>query len=128
MLRLRSHGLDEHALGIVGAHARDALEGIDLLLVGAGEVLLGLVQLALAVDELAIALLEDLGALIELLVADGQATFLGGQLVAPCPGLVLSLALHPQLLVLGLEDEFLLASARLGLDTARFGLGSLHRL
>ena len=128
VLRLRPDRLDEHALGVVGAHAGDALEGVDLLLVRAGEVLLGLVELALAVDQLAIALLEDLGALVQLLVAGGQAPFLGGQLVASRPGLVLGLALEAELLVLGLEDELLLAGSSLGLDSAGFGLGGLHRL
>ena len=85
------------------------LQGVDLLLGGPGEVLLRLVELALAVDELAIALLEHLGALVELLVAVGQPSLLGGQLVAPGPRLVLGLAPEAELLVLGLEDEFLLA-------------------
>ena len=50
------------------------------------------------------------------------------ELVAPGPGLVLGLALHAELLVLRLEDQLLLARSRLGLDPARLGLRSLHRL
>ena len=67
VLGLLADGLDEDALGVLGRHVRHALEGDDLLAVGAGEVLAGLVELALALEELAIALLEHVGALIELL-------------------------------------------------------------
>jgi len=92
------------------------------------ELLPGLVELALAVEELAIALLEHVCPLVELLVAGEEAALERGQLAAPRSGLFLGLALHPELLVLRLEDQFLLASARLGFDPARFGGGSLHRL
>ena len=57
-----------------------------------------------------------------------EAALEAGQLGAPGAGLFLGLALHAQLLVLGLEDQFLLAGARLGLDPARFGRRGLHRL
>ena len=50
------------------------------------------------------------------------------ELVAPRAGLVLGLALDPELLVLRLEDQLLLAGSRLGLDPAGLGLGRLHRL
>ena len=93
-----------------------------------GEVLLGLVELALAVEQLAVALLEHLRPLVQLLVALGEASFLGGELVASGPRLLLRLAGEPELLVLGLEDQFLLAGARLGLDAAGLGLGGLHAL
>ena len=109
-------------------HARDALEGGDLLAVGPGELLAGLVELALAVEELAVALLEHVGALVELLVALEEPALEGGQLAAAGPGLFLGLALHAELLVLRLEDQFLLAGSRLGLDAAGFGRGRLHRL
>ena len=79
-------------------------------------------------SELAVALLEHVRALVELLVALEQAALQAGQLVAPGAGLVLGLALEAQLLVLRLEDELLLAGARLGLDAAGFGLRGLHRL
>ena len=69
VLGLLADGLDEDALGVLGGHVGDALEGGDLLAVGAGELLAGLVELALAVEELAVALLEHVGALVELLVA-----------------------------------------------------------
>ena len=58
VLGLFADGLDEDVLGVVGRHVRHALEGGDLLAVGAGQFLAGLVELALAVEELAIALLE----------------------------------------------------------------------
>ncbi len=90
----------------------------DLLLGRAGELLAGLVELALALEELAIALLEHLAALIELLVALHEAPLLGGQLVPAGPGLLLRLTGEAELLVLGLEDEFLLAGPRFGLDAA----------
>ena len=80
VLGLLADGLDEDALGVLGGHARDALEGGDLLAVGAGEVLAGRVELALAVEELAVALLEHVAALVELLVALREAAFEAGQL------------------------------------------------
>ncbi len=69
VLGLLADGLDEDGLGVLGRHARDALEGRDLLLLGARQLLAGLVELALAVEELAVALLEHVAALVELLVA-----------------------------------------------------------
>ncbi len=128
VLGLLADRLEEHALGVLGGHARHALEGGDLLLLGAGEVLAGLVELALAIEELAIALLEHVGALVELLVTGEQAALEAGELVALGAGLVLGLALHAELLVLRLEDELLLARTGLGFDAARLGLGGLHRL
>ena len=95
---------------------------------GLGDFLAGPVDLALALEELAVALLEHVGALVELLVALEQASLERGQLVAAGTRLVLGLALHPELLVLRLEDQLLLAGACLGLDPACFGLGGLHRL
>ena len=128
VLGLLADGLEEDALGVLGRHAGDALEGGDLLAVGAGQLLAGLVELALALEELAIALLEHVRALVELLVALEEAALEAGQLGAPGAGLVLGLALHAELLVLRLEDQLLLAGAGLGLDPARFGLRGLHRL
>ena len=116
------------AFGVLGRHVGDPLERDDLLAVGSGEVLAGLVELAFAIEQLAIALLEHVGALIELFVALEEPAFEAGQLGAAGAGLFLGLALHPQLLVLGLEDEFLLAGAGLGLDAARLGGRRLHRL
>ena len=128
VLGLLADRLEQDRLGVLGRHARDALEGGDLLLLGAGEVLAGLVELALALEELAVALLEHVGALVELLVALQQASLEAGELGALGAGLVLGLALHAQLLVLRLEDELLLAGARLGLDAAGLGCRGLHRL
>ena len=93
-----------------------------------GEVLAGLVEVALALDELAIALLEHVRALVELLVAGEQAALEAGELGALRSRLFLGLALHAELLVLRLEDELLLAGARLGLDAPGLGAGGLHRL
>ena len=93
-----------------------------------GQVLAGLVELALALEELAVALLEHVGALIELLVALEQTGLEPGELGPSRPGLLLGLPLQAQLLVLGLEDELLLACPGLGLDAASLGSGRLHRL
>ncbi len=128
VLGLLADGLDEDGLGVLGRHARDALERDDLLAVGAGELLAGLVELALALEELAIALLEHVGPLVELLVALQEPALEPGELGAPGAGLLLGLALHAQLLVLGLEDELLLAGSGLGFDAARLGRRRLHRL
>ena len=128
VLGLLADGLDEDALGVLGGHVGDPLERGDLLGMGAGEVLAGLVELALAVEQLAVALLEHVGALVELLVALEEPALEAGQLGAPGAGLLLGLALHPQLLVLGLEDQLLLAGAGLGFDAARLGGRRLHRL
>ena len=53
---------------------------------------------------------------------------LRGKLIATGPGLLLGLPGEPELLVLGFEDEFLLARPRLGLDAARLRLRCLHPL
>jgi hypothetical protein len=76
MLRLYPNGFEQHRLGLVGTEPRYALEGDDLLLGRASEILLGLVELALAVDQLPITLLEHLRPLVELLVALREATLL----------------------------------------------------
>ncbi len=128
VLGLLADGLEQDRLGVLGRHAGDALEGDDLLLLSAGEVFAGLVELALAVEQLAVALLEHVRALVELLVAREEPALEAGELVALGAGLVLGLALEAELLVLRLEDELLLAGPCLGLDAARLGLGSLHRL
>ncbi len=125
---LRAHGLEEDALGVVGAHPGDALERDDLLLGRLGEIVLGPVEVALALQQLAVALLQHLRALIQLLVALDQASLLGGQLAAARSRLVLGFPGQSKLLVLGLEDQFLLAGAGLGLDADGLPLGGLHRL
>ena len=107
---------------------RDALEGDDLLLGGPGEILAGTIDLALALEQLAGALLEHVGALVELFVTLEQPPFERGELPAACPRLVLGFALESKLLVLGLEDQFLLAGPCLGFDAAAFGCCGLHRL
>ena len=61
-------------------------------------------------------------ALVELLVALDEAPLLRGQLAAACPGLFLGFATEAELLVLGLEDQLLLAGASFGLDAACLGL------
>ncbi len=128
VLGLFPDGLDEDALGVLRRHPGHAFECGDLLAVGAGQVLAGLVEFPLAFEELAIALLEHVRALIELFVALEQAALEPGQLGAPRTAFLLRLALHPELLVLRLEDELLLASARFRLDAARLRGGRLHRL
>jgi hypothetical protein len=128
VLGLLADSLEEERLGVVGRHAADPLERRDLLLVGLRDGLPGGLELALAVEELAVALLEHVRPLVELLVALEEPALERRELVALRPGLVLRLALEAQLLVLRLEDQLLLAGARLGLDPAPLGLGRLHRL
>ena len=83
VLGFGANGFEQHGLGVLGAHARDAFQGRDLVLRGLGQVLAGLVELALALEELAVALFEHLRALVELLVALEQATLQAIELVAP---------------------------------------------
>ena len=128
VLGLLADRLDEDALRVLGGHVRDALEGRDLLTVGAGKGLACGIELALAVEELAIALFEHVAALIELLVSSKEPALEPGELGAASSPLFLGFALHPELLVLGLEDEFLLAGTCLCLDAPCFGGRSLHRL
>ena len=56
-------------------------------------------------SEFAVALLEHVRALVQLLVALQQPALEPGELGASRPGFLFGLALHAQLLVLGLEDE-----------------------
>ena len=128
VLGLLADRLEEQRLGVLGGHLADRLEGGDLLLVGLRYILASSLELALAVEQLAIALLEHVGALVELLVALEEATFKGAHLRAAAARLILGLALHPELLVLRLEDQLLLACARFGLDATSFGMGRFHRL
>ena len=95
---------------------------------GLGEILAGTIDLALALEQLPGTLLEHVGALVELFVTLEQPPFERGKLAASCSCFVLGLALEAQLLVLGFEDQFLLAGARLGFDAAAFGRCGLHRL
>ena len=128
VLGLLADGLEQERLGVLGRDAAHPLEGGDLLLVGLRDLLASSVDLALALEELAVALLEHVGALIELLVALEEAALERRQLVSPGSRLVLGLALHPELLVLGLEDQLLLAGAGLRFDPTRLGVSGLHRL
>ncbi len=99
-----------------------------MLLLGLGELLAAGLELALAVEELAVALLEHVGPKVELLVAGEQTALQAGELRSLGPGFVLGLALQPELLVLGLEDQFLLLGARLRDDACGFVLGALDGL
>ena len=67
-------------------------------------------------------------ALVKLLVTLEESAFEGGQFTAAGAGLFLGLALEAELLVLGLEDQFLLASPGLRFDPPGFGVGRLDRL
>mgnify|MGYP006950043247 CR=1 FL=1 len=75
LLRFLADLFHEGRPGLLGGQPTHAFEGGDL--VGPGGVQLGTlgVQLLLADEQLAIALLEHVGALIELLVALEEATF-----------------------------------------------------
>ena len=129
VLGLLADGLEQDGLRVVGATCRDTRSSAATCsCVGLGEVLAGLVELALALEELAIALLEHVRALVELLVAGQEAPLEAGELGALGARLVLGLALEPELLVLRLEDELLLAGAGLGFDAPGLGTGGLHRL
>ena len=116
VLGLLADRLEEDALGVLGGHAADLLEGDDPLLVELLQLLAALVQLDLLLEELAVTLLEHVGALVELLVAGMQPALVVGELGAPLPGVVLGLALQADLLFLGLEDQVLLLGSRVGDD------------
>ena len=96
------------------------LERGHLLPVGSGELVAGLVEVAFALNELAVSLFEHVAALVKLLVTLEESTFEGGQFAAAGAGLFLGLALKAELLVLGLEDQFLLASPGLCFDPPGF--------
>ena len=129
VLGLGADGLEEHGLGVLGSHARHALERHDLLLGRAGKVFLRLVELALAVEELAVALLEHLrrAGRAARRAATRRRSWAVSSLRRARASSSASRA-EAQLLVLRLEDQFLLAGAGLGLDAAGFRLGGLHAL
>ncbi len=120
--------VEEHALGLIGGHAAHLLECLDLVLRRSSELFAGRLELALTIDELAVLLLEDVGTLVELLVPGEEATLEIAELAPFGSGLVLGLTAEPKLLVLGLEDELLLASPCLGLDPAGLGMCGLDGL
>ena len=128
VLGLLADGLEEHALGVLGGHAADALEGDDPLLVELLQLVAALVELDLLLEELPVALLEHVRALVELLVAGVQPALQVGQLGAPLAGVVLRLALEADLLFLGLEDQVLLLGARVGDDAGGLLGRGLDRL
>ena len=128
VLRLFADGLEEDALGILGGHAGDLLEGGHALLVELREVLALVLEIALAVVDLAALLLEHVGALVELLVAGEQAALEVLELGPALARLLLGLALLAQLLVLRLEDHVLLLGASLGDDPGGLVLGGLDGL
>ena len=128
MLRLLADLLQEHGLGLVHAHLADALQGREVLQAGLGELLPLAFELLLLDHQLAVALLEHVRALVELLVALEQAALEVGEVGALGAALLVELALHPHLLVLGLEDQLLLLRTCLGDDPACLLIGSLDRL
>ncbi len=128
MLRLLADGLEQHALGVLGAEAGDPLEGDHLLLREADQLVAFLLEVALAVGDLAALLLEHVGALVHLLVAREQAPFEVLELGPLRARLVLGLAAQAQLLVLRLEDHVLLLGPSLGDDPGGLVLGGLHGL
>ena len=69
-------------------------------------------------DQLAVALFEHVGALVELLVALEQPALEIAELGAPGASVFLCLARDADLVILGLEDQFLLLRTGLG-DDAR---------
>ena len=91
-LGLLADRLQKLSLGLLGAHAADALEGRDVLLLGSGQLLAGVLQLPLAVEELAVPLLEHVRAEIELFVTGEQPGLQRPQLRSFGAGLVLGLA------------------------------------
>ena len=129
VLGLGADGLEQHRLGVLGGQTRYALERDDLLLSGASEVLLGLVELALALEELAVALPRA----SRLRWSSCSSRWTRRRSCAASSlrrARASSSASRPQpeLLVLRLEDQLLLAGAGLGLDAAGFGLRRLHPL
>src|SRR5581483_12324856 len=113
VLGLLADGLDELGLRVLGGQPAHAFEGGHPLAVKPGDLLAGSLDLVLAVEKLAVALLEHVSPLVELLVALEEPALETAQLGPLGPGLVLRLALEPELLVLRLEDEVLLTLAGL---------------
>ena len=124
VLGLFADGLEQHRLGVVAAHPRHALQRDDALLVQAAELVTLMVELPLALDELAVLLFQVVGALVELLVAGEEAPFQVAHLLALRADFVLGLAEKTDLLLLGLDDELLLA----GRSLRREPVGILARL
>ena len=123
-----THLLQERRLRLVDGHLADSLQGDDLLLACPTKFLpLGL-ELLLLDQQLPIAFLEHVRALIELLVTLQQPMFQVAKVGALGATLFLQLALEPDLLLLGLQDEVLLLGARLRDDAAGLVLGSLDGL
>ncbi len=128
VLGFLANRLDEDLAGIGGRHAAHLLEGCHALGIELGEFLAGAVQLDFALQELAVPLLEEVGPLVELLVPGLQPAFDRGQLIAARACLVLRLAGEPDLLLLRLEDEFLLLGPGIGNDACSLFLGNPDRL
>ncbi len=128
VLGLLADRLEQDPLGVLGAQAGDLLQGGDPLLVEAPELLALVLEVALPVRDLAALLLEHVRPLVELLVAREQTPLEVLELASLRAGLLLRLALQPQLLVLRLEDHVLLLGARLGHDPRRLVLGGLDGL
>ena len=120
--------LQERGLGLLGGHLADAFEGHDLLLARPTQLLALRFQLLLLDQQLPVALLEHVRALVELLVALQQPVLEVAEVGALRATLVLQLPLHPDLLLLGLEDEVLLLGACLRDDAASLVLGGLDGL
>ena len=109
-------------------HLADPLQGDDLLLAGAAQLLALRLQLLLLDQQLPVALLEHVRALVELLVPLEQPALEVGQVGALGATLLLQLALESDLLLLGLEDQVLLLGACLRDDATGLVLGGLDRL
>ena len=92
VLRLLADRLEQHALGVLGAEARDALEGDDLILDQAGQLFALLLEVPLAICDLAALLLEHVGPLVHLLVARQEASLEALELVPLRASLFLDLA------------------------------------
>ncbi len=120
--------LQERGLGLLRGHLAHPLECDDLLLAGPTQLLALGLQLLLLDQQLPVALLEHVRALVELLVALEQSVLEVAQIGALGATLVLQLPLHPDLFLLGLEDEILLLGTCLRDDATGLVLGGLDGL
>ena len=129
VLGLLADGLEEERLGVLGRHAADPLERRDLLLVGLRDGPPGPASSSRSRSRSLRSRCSSMSVRWSSCSSRWRSRRSSvDELVALRPGLVLRLALEAELLVLRLEDQLLLAGARLGLDPARLGLGRLHRL
>ena len=128
LLSLFANLLDEDRLGLLGGQAADTLERGKLLVLDAREFGSLLVEFLLTHEQLAITFLKHVGAMVKLLVALQQAALEVLKVDTLGATFLVELALDLDLLLLGLEDEFLLLGSRFGHDALGLVVGGLDGL